>query len=390
MLAIESPRSHLLTVHSKPIRVLVVTARFHPDLGGTERHTHEVTRRMAKHSDLDLTVLTTDRSGVRPSEEDFDGFTVLRCRSYPQHRDYYVAPAIYKHILHGPYDIVHCQGIHTAVPVLAMLAARRRRIPYLVTLHTGGHSSNLRGRLRNIQWRALGPLLRGAAVIVAVSRFEQRVFQKACSLDAARFEIIPNGGDLSQSAEQAEVVPGQIVSSGRLERYKGHQRAIEALPIVRRSIPHATLRILGSGRYEGYLRSLIHSLGLEERVTIEYIEPHDRARMAVALGGAAAIVALSEYEAHPVAVMEALTLGIPTVGLDTAGVADLVEAGLVKGVPRNASPTTIARALVAALERPRVGGSADLPTWDSAAFKLARLYRDTAGIAPEPLRSPGT
>jgi glycosyltransferase involved in cell wall biosynthesis len=257
---------------------------------------------MAKHSDLDLTVLTTDRSGDRPVKEEFDGFTVLRCRSYPRHRDYYIAPGIYKHILRNRYDIVHCQGIHTAVPIIAMMAAKRRRMPYLVTLHTGGHSSSFRGRLRTLQWRSLGRLLRGAAVIVAVGRFEQQAFQKACSLDAARFQIIPNGGDLSDTAERAEVKPGLIVSSGRLERYKGHQRAIQALPIVQQSIPGARLRILGSGPYEGHLRSLIQSLGLQESVTIEYVDPLDRARMDVALGRASAFVALSEYEANPVAV----------------------------------------------------------------------------------------
>jgi glycosyltransferase involved in cell wall biosynthesis len=378
------------TVPLRPIRILIVTARFHPDLGGTETHTHEVTRRMARHSDLDLTVLTTDRSGNLPVKEKFDGFTVLRCRPYPRNRDYHIAPGIYKHILLDTYDVVHCQGIHTAVPIIAMLAARQRRIPYLVTLHTGGHSSDVRRRLRYFQWRALGPLLRGAAVIVAVSRFEQRIFQKYCSLDPARFRIIQNGGDLSSTAERPSVVPGLIVSSGRLERYKGHQRAIEALPIVQQSIPDATLRILGSGPYEGHLRSLVQSLGLDESVAIQYIEPHDRTRMAMVLGTAAAVVALSEYEAHPVAVMEALTLGIPTVGLDTAGISDLVEDGLVKGVPRNAGPETIARALVAALECQRVSGSATLPTWDIAALNLAHLYRYTVGAAPEPLRSPGT
>ena len=109
----------------RPIRVLVVAARFLPDLGGTETHIHEITRRMAMRGDLDLTVLTTDRSGTRPPREEFDGFTVLRCRSYPRHRDYYFAPGIYRHVISGNYDLVHCQGIHTAVPVLAMMAAKK-------------------------------------------------------------------------------------------------------------------------------------------------------------------------------------------------------------------------------------------------------------------------
>jgi glycosyltransferase involved in cell wall biosynthesis len=370
-------------LQTRPIRVLVVAARFFPDFGGTETHIHEITRRMAMRGDLDLTVLTTDRSGARPTREEFGGFTVLRCRAYPRRRDYYFAPGIYRQILNGSYDIVHCQGIHTAVPVLAMMAARRRRIPYIVTLHTGGHSSDLRHRLRNVQWRALTPLLRGAAVIVAVSRFEQQTFQKACSLDASRFRIIQNGGDLKSSAIRTEVIPGRIVSCGRLERYKGHQRAIEALPIVQQSIPNATLHIIGSGPYEGQLRSLISTLRLERSVTIEYVAPPDRGRLVESLSAAAAFAALSDYEANPLAVIEALTLGIPTVGLDTAGIGNLVEDGLVRGVPKGASPATVAQSLIAALEDQHVSGPAGLPTWDMAVDHLAHIYMHAVEASPE-------
>lgn len=365
-------------------RVLVVAARFVPDVGGTESHIYEVTRRLARRDDLDLTVLTTDRSGRRPARQQLEGFTVLRCRAYPRRRDYYLAPGIYRQVRAGNWDLVHCQGVHTAVPVLAMLAARRARIPYLVTFHTGGHSSGVRNRMRNVQWRALGPLLRGAARVVAVSRFEQRIFQQACHIDPARFRIIQNGGDLPRGDGAAGVVPGRIVSSGRLERYKGHQRVIEALPIVRQSVPDATLRILGSGPYEGQLRSLISTLGLGTCVTIESIAADDRETMARSLGEAAAVAALSEYEAHPVAVMEALALGVPAIGLDTAGIGDLVQDGLVRGVPRDSSPAAIAGALVAALQDGRTRGGAELPTWDTAAAGLADVYLEAVGAVPRP------
>jgi glycosyltransferase involved in cell wall biosynthesis len=358
-----------------------VAARFLPDLGGTEIHVDEITRRIAKCNGFQLTVLTTDRYGTRPSKEVFEGFTVLRCRSYPKNRDYYFAPGIYKRVMRENYDIVHCQGVHTMVPVLAMMAARRRRIPYIVTLHTGGHSSDLRRRLRKAQWRLLAPLLRGAAIIVAVSQFEQRLFQTSSCLDATRFRIIPNGGNLPANDSQKSVIPGRIVSSGRLEQYKGHQRLIEALPIVQRSIPEATLHILGAGPYEHQLRLLVNALGLEESVTIEYISPSNRDRMAESLSQAAVAAVLSEYEAHPVAVMEALALGIPTVGLDTAGIADLVEEGLVEGVPQDASPTMIARILAAALEGHRVIVPAHVPTWDTAASDVARVYTDVVRAA---------
>jgi len=361
------------------LRVLEVAARFFPDLGGIETHIYEVTRRMAKRGDLDLTVLATDRSGALPAREESEGFTVLRCRSYPRQRDYYFAPSIYRLIQQRDYDLIHCQGIHTAVPVLAMAAAKHRRIPYVVTFHTGGHSSGLRHRLRNVQWRTLSPLIRDAAALVAVSRFEQQLFQKSCRINASRFRIIQNGGDFSANAVDARPVPGRIVSSGRLERYKGHQRVIAALPLVQMSIPHATLHILGSGRYESNLRSLIATMGLQESVVIDCINPGDRDRMAKALGEASAFAALSEYEAHPVAVMEALTLGIPVVGLDAAGLADLVADGLVRGVPRDATSAVLARSLVAALDRGVASDPVPLPSWDAAAADLAQVYIEAAG-----------
>jgi glycosyltransferase involved in cell wall biosynthesis len=139
--------------------------------------------------------------------------------------------------------------------------------------------------------------------------------------------------------------------------------------------------ILGSGPYEGHLRALIRALKLEDSVTIEYIHPGDRKRMAEILGEAAVVAALSEYEANPVAVMEALTIGTPAVGACTAGIADLVADGLVRGVPKDASPTTIARALISVMEGRRPKDSIELPTWESAANDLARVYLDAVAAS---------
>ena len=96
-----------------------------------------------------------------------------------------------------------------------MLAARRARIPYLVTFHTGGHSSGARNRMRNVQWRALGPLLRGAAGAVAVSRFEQRIFQQACHIDPAGSGSSRTGETCPAGNGRPESVAGRIVWSGR-------------------------------------------------------------------------------------------------------------------------------------------------------------------------------
>nr|WP_284289711.1 hypothetical protein [Angustibacter aerolatus] len=61
------------------------------------------------------------------------------------------------------------------------------------------------------------------------------------------------------------------------------------------------------------------------------------------------MASLSSYEAHPVGIMEAVTLGLPVVGLDVAGTGDLVEDGLVTGIPGDATPDQVADALADAL-----------------------------------------
>jgi len=164
-------------------------------------------------------------------------------------------------------------------------------------------------------------------------------------------------------------VPGRIVSSSRLERYKGYHRVIEALPILRSSLPDAHLVILGSGPYEHELR-----LEVADHVSID---PRDRGSMARELASAQTLAAFSDYEAHPVAVMEGLALGVPVVGFNVAGIGDLVEEGLVTGLSPVASPEATAEALRTTMEggRRSLADTVSLPTWETCADQLADVYR---------------
>src|SRR5215472_13378018 len=161
-----------------------------------------------------------------------------------------------------------------------MISAWRAGIPYLVTFHTGGHSSQLRNAMRATQWRLAGPLLRNAVSLVAVSRFEAGVLAGNARLGGKRIVVIRNGGGLPPPRPGTVAVPGRIVSSGRLVRYKGHHRVIEALPYVTREIPEAHLLILGRGPYESNLHELARHLGVSDRVSIKHVAPADRQSMA--------------------------------------------------------------------------------------------------------------
>lgn len=352
----------------------MVSTRARPEIGGVEAHVAEVAGRLVAHG-YELELLTTDRTGdLLPVERHPDGYTVRRFRSYPRNRDYYVSPGLFAAVLRARADLVHVQGVHTAVPPLAMLAAWLRRRPYLLTFHTGGHSSALRERSRGLQWRVLAPLLRRASRLVGVSVYEGHRFDEVLGWPPGTITVIRNGGSLP-AVDGVAKVPGRIISVGRVERYKGHHRAIEALPHLLQTHPDAHLQVLGHGPYEPELYALAESLGVRDRVTVEFIPPVDGgAQMAERVAAASVSVLLSDYEAHPVVVMEALTAGTPAVVSRTSGLTELADAGLVLGVEQDATPEETAAAIARQLEDPIVPDPATLPTWETCVAGVADTY----------------
>lgn len=357
-----------------PMKVLLVTARYFPLMGGVETHVYEVARRFARDG-VDVTVLTTDPSGALEARERRDGVNIIRVPAYPPKADLYVAPSLYGVVADGDWDIIHCQGFHTFVPPVAMLAARRARIPYVLSFHSGGHSSGFRHSIRSLQSSALRPLLAHAEKLIAVSRFEARLFAGRLGLPAERFVVIPNGSQLPPVAN-VPTDPSLILSVGRLERYKGHQRILAALPKILETRPDVRLRILGKGPYEAELRSLADQLGVAERVEIGAVPPENRQGMASIVAGATLSVFLSEYEAHPISVMEALSLGRSVLVADTSGLTELAERGLVRAIPLGSTAEQVAAAALEQLAHPLVPDRIDLPTWDQCAEALLTLYSD--------------
>lgn len=361
--------------------ILMVATRYFPYMGGIETHVYEVGRRLASRG-CNITILTTVPPRAAHSfhkEEVIEGVRVIRARSWPAQRDFCIAPEVFSMIKNGAWDLVHCQGCHTFIPPLAMVAAREARIPYIVTFHTGGHSSGLRNRLRRMQWQMLRPLLSKASKLIGVSRFEADYFRDVLHLPSQRFAVIPNGVTFPHLAGVPVRTPDGtlIISVGRLERYKGHQRLITALPNIREWRPDARLLILGVGPYEAALRKLAEEVGVAEHVEIRSVPASDRQTMADMLSQSALVALLSEYEAHPIAVMEALALRRPVLVTDTSGLREIAEQGLARKISLQSTPEEVALAVRHQIEEPIVpAADIALPTWDDCASQLQMIYKD--------------
>ena len=360
---------------TKRRRLLIVTPRYLPYMGGVEKHVFETASRLAS-AGFDVTVLTTAPGNTLPALEKIEGVNIHRVPAWPANRDYYIAPEIYKVITNGSWDLVHVQSYHTFVAPIAMAAALRANIPYLVTFHGGGHTSRLRNLVRGAQHIALRPLLLRAERLVAVARFEIDFFSARLRIPRKKFVLIPNGADLirRESCAAPEKEGVLIASIGRLERYKGHHKIIAALPYVLEQQPDARLWIAGTGPYEKYLRDLAERLGLSERVDIRAIPISERARMAAEVSKADLVMLMSEYETHPIAVLEAAALGRPVLVADSPGLRELAAEGLARSIPIHSEPQTLASAILRILHEPFVPRAVQLPTWDDCARELSALY----------------
>ena len=373
---------------AEPRRILLVTPRYFPYSGGVENHVYQVARRLAQYG-AKMTVLATDPSRQLPAHEESNGVKIQRVRAWPAERDHYLAPEIYPIITNGDWDVVHVQSYHTLVAPLAMVAAWRAGIPYVITFHGGGHSSRLRHALRPLQRLLLRPLLTRADRLVATARFEIPFLARQLRLPDERFVFIPNGGDLLGVTETAigPVEAGLIVSIGRLERYKGHHRAIAALPMILERRPDVRLWIMGTGPYESSLRELAQTLGVADRVKIHSIPACERERMGRELSKAALVVLFSEYETQPMAVLEALALGRPALVSDTSGLGELARQGLASAVAPESTSAQIASAILEQLHQPYVPPPINLPTWDDCAARLLALYDEIICCGRSPDRA---
>jgi glycosyltransferase involved in cell wall biosynthesis len=358
------------------LSILLVTARYVPEIGGTELHTKELAERLVDRGH-DVTVLASDRSRQLPSRELMSGVKVRRVRAWPTEKDYYFAPGILRPAYYRDADIVHVQGYHTFVAPMAMLASQRARLPYIVAFHSGGHSSRVRRAIRRPQIRLLRPLLRRARRLVASSEFELEYFERRLPFGPERFALVPVGVNLPliTTGELAGDGSTLVLSIGRLEEYKGHHRIIEALPDLADDVPNLKVRIVGDGPFEGTLRRMADQHGVSDLVEIASIPIEHREEMARLLKGAALVISLSEFESTGIAIREALGMRRRVLISDLVGYQDLKKSPLVDVVSLDTSTPELADRISRSLRKSIVSGDGNLPTWDDCVDAYEEIYR---------------
>jgi glycosyltransferase involved in cell wall biosynthesis len=119
----------------------------------------------------------------------------------------------------------------------------------------------------------------------------------------------------------------RLITVARLNRAKGHEHALGAIRIVMDEGVPIKYVIAGSGPHEQAIRARIERLGLGDAVTLRGTMDEQSVIDLLHQSDAFVLASVGLGEASPVAVMEAMSVGLPVVCSRIGGTADMITDG---------------------------------------------------------------
>ena len=359
-------------------------AAFDP-VGGMQNHTGQLTGALDQLG-LSQTVITAYRPGAGRDERLGDLGRVLRVGVPTRwlRQGYGAAAAHAVATVPGPFHLVHAHlGEDAAVLLVALAAARRWRVPLVVTVHLSPrHTLPVTGP-RSAFLRTVGGAMeeavvrRAAAVITLTERLAAAV--RASGVPAHQIHAIPSGVRAAayRGAARPALLPHPaVVFVGRLHQQKGVDTLVKAVPLLP---PAAHLTLVGDGPERGRLHRLATGIGVAERVHVTGFLPH--AAVPGMLAAADVVVLPSRYEELGTALVEAMAAGRPVVASAVGGITELVRDGVDGLLVEPGDPTALAAAVSRLLrDRALAAGLGASARRRVASFDWTRLAARTLAV----------
>jgi glycosyltransferase involved in cell wall biosynthesis len=382
------------------LRIVHVCPEFYPSVGGIEGEVYHVSRRLVERGHS-VTVITSNLVNSRPEklpkEETIDGVKVLRfcVRSpYPISKLVFT-PSIITGSSAMIVDIFH---IFSFLPYFLTnyisLHAIRKGIPLAVTpIYHPDRQNAYKGMVpfvtRNLydRWIGLKILKRANYVMALVPSEAAYYLRQGIKNVCVRWtgideEVECSAEDLEAFAKRYEVTENTVLSLSRIERRKGIQHIIEAMPLILCQYPDTKLLVAGADHsYRDYLAALSQRVRCERSIT--FCGNLNRGQVACAFKVSKIFLLPSYYEILPRAIMEAWIYKKPVIASDVGGHKDLVspETGVLI---RPGDHEAIAEAVIQLLSDPGRASAMgenghrlvkEKFTWDKVVDKTEEVYK---------------
>lgn len=242
------------------------------------------------------------------------------------------------------------KGVKEFFTAASLAAACRNHGTQLIHVHFAGRSLSaglMLGRLTNTPvsctvhafelWlrsgRNLRYRLKRCTFIATESRYHVDYMRRKCgSAITDRCHVVHCGIDVSHFDDRhRDPVPGRIVLVSRIEQQKGHRYLIEACAILKqRQVPFECI-LIGTGPEYKRVGKQIERLGVADCVKRIGPMANDQLRPYLHRAAVFALPAVTTSNGNqdgiPVALMEAMACGVPTISTPIAGIPELLRDG---------------------------------------------------------------
>jgi len=304
------------------MRVAQVCHRYYPFFGGIPTHVEAISERLVRRGS-EVEVLTTDSSRQLSREEIRNGVIIKRFSSWAPNSAYHFSLELQNYMRRNShrYDIVHAHNYH-ALP--ALYAAKAKKTTLIFTPHYHGQGHTLFRKMLLIPYKSfLGKhVFQAADRIICVSEYEKGLIIDHFGVDQEKLVVIPNGVNLKEfrNYERWHGSRRVVLYVGRLERYKGVQYLIEALP---RLDNNTLLEIVGQGPYEKNLVKLARRLHVEDRA--EFHQNLPRKTLLQKYFSSSLLALLSQYEAYSIVIAESLVAGMHCIVANNSSLTEWID-----------------------------------------------------------------
>ena len=236
------------------------------------------------------------------------------------------------------YDHVHLAVLHRVIPWL-------RSVPYVVFLHGVEVWLPLSGRRRAALVDADLLLANSATTVAQARSFNPWLPEVQVTWLGVPDQLRPT--DVARSKPVGLIV-GRILG---IERYKGHDAAMDAWPTIRTAVPDAKLMIIGTGNDEPRLRDRV----ARERIDgVEFCGRLSDADRNAMYRSCRLLLLPSRGEGFGLAGVEAASFGVPVLGLAGTVTEELFPAGTGAVFAKDLDGDSIAQAAIPVFSDPKL------------------------------------
>jgi phosphatidyl-myo-inositol dimannoside synthase len=350
------------------VTILLLSQVFPPRTGGSGRWLWELYRRL---SGLNVHIVAGDVAGA----ESFDRFASLPITRLPM--DFaswgllnlrgaagYARgiPALGAMVKNCKPDIIHC-GKCLPEGLLALAMKRWKGIPFACYVH--GEELALARTTRELSFLAK-LVLQSATRIVANSDHSMKMVVDQWSVPAAKVTVMHPGVDTTRFVPAAASAAIRtrlgwdgrrvILTVGALQKRKGQDMMIRALPAIRARCPDVLYAIVGQGWEQTYLELLAAQNGVADIVQFRGVPADEEL---IALYQQCDLFALPnrqvgwDFEGFGIALIEAQACGKAVIAGASGGAPETLRPHETGEVVVCDEPTALAETTVAMLDAPR-------------------------------------